>query len=87
MSVDIEDQVENPVRTKTEATTLREFPIEEPKKGLANPKVRRLLLIGGVVALALVVGLFLYYSDRESTDDAQVDGRRHPVVGLVVRAV
>ena len=45
MSVDIEDQVENPVRTKTETVTLREFPVEEPKKGLANPKVRRMLLI------------------------------------------
>jgi membrane fusion protein, multidrug efflux system len=82
MSVDIEEQVESP-RTKTETTTIREFPVEEPKKGLANPKVRRFLMIGGVVALALVVGLFLYYHDRETTDDAQVDGHITPVASKI----
>ena len=82
MSVDIEDQVENPARTKNEPA-LREFPIEEPKKGLANPKVRRFLLIGGVVALALIIGLFVYYSGRETTDDAQVDGHITPVASKI----
>ena len=82
MSVDIEEQVENPVRTKNEPT-LREFPLEEPKKGLASPKVRRFLLIGGVVALALIIGLFVYYSGRESTDDAQVDGHITPVASKI----
>ncbi|MBV8515177.1 MAG: HlyD family secretion protein [Acidobacteria bacterium] len=81
MSVDIEEQVESP-RTKTE-TTLRDFPIEEPKKGLANPKVRRFLVVGGVVGLALIVGLFLYYHGRESTDDAQVDGHITPVASKI----
>ena len=52
MSVEIEEQVENPTRVKTETTTVREFPVEEPKKGLGSPKLRRFLLIGGVVALA-----------------------------------
>jgi membrane fusion protein (multidrug efflux system) len=82
MSVDIEDQVENPARTKNEPA-LREFPIEEPKKGLASPKVRRFLLIGGVVALALIIGLFVYYSGRETTDDAQVDGHITPVASKI----
>ena len=82
MSVDIEEQVENTARTKNEPT-LRDFPIEEPKKGLASPKVRRFLLIGGVVALALIIGLFVYYSGRESTDDAQVDGHITPVASKV----
>jgi membrane fusion protein (multidrug efflux system) len=82
MSVDIEDQVENPARTKNEPV-LREFPIEEPKKGLASPKVRRFLLIGGVVALALIIGLFVYYSGRETTDDAQVDGHITPVASKI----
>jgi membrane fusion protein, multidrug efflux system len=82
MSVDIEEQVESP-RVKVETTTIREFPVEEPKKGLASPKVRRFLMIGGVVALALVVGLFLYYHDRETTDDAQVDGHITPVASKI----
>ena len=82
MSVDIEDQVEDPARTKNEPL-LREFPLEEPKKGLASPKVRRLLMIGGAVVLAVIVGLFLYYHDRESTDDAQVDGHITPVASKI----
>lgn len=82
MSVDIEDQVEDPARTKTEPL-LREFPLEEPKKGLASPKVRRLLMIGGVVVLAVIAGLYLYYHDRESTDDAQVDGHITPVASKI----
>jgi membrane fusion protein, multidrug efflux system len=82
MSVDIEEQVENTARTKNEPA-LRDFPIEEPKKGLASPKVRRFLLIGGVVALALIIGLFVYYSGRESTDDAQVDGHITPVASKI----
>jgi len=82
MSVDIEDQVEKPARTKNEPT-LQEFPLDEPKKGLGSPKVRRLLMIGGVVVLALVVGLFLYYHNRESTDDAQVDGHITPVASKI----
>jgi len=81
MSVDIEEQLESP-RVKTE-TTIREFPIEEPKKGLASPKVRRFLMIGGIAALALVVGLFFYFHDRESTDDAQVDGHITPVASKI----
>ena len=82
MSVDIEEQVESP-RVKTETTTIREFPVEEPKKGLASPKVRRFLMIGGIAALVLVAGLFLYYRDRESTDDAQVDGHITPVASKI----
>src|SRR5262249_11945016 len=46
----------------------------ERPKGLANPKVRRLLIAGGAVLVAAVAGLFFYYHNRESTDDAQVDG-------------
>jgi membrane fusion protein (multidrug efflux system) len=82
MSVDIEDQVENPARAKNEPT-LQELRLDEPKKGLGSPKVRRFLMIGGVVALALIVGLFLYYHNRETTDDAQVDGHITPVASKI----
>jgi membrane fusion protein, multidrug efflux system len=82
MSVDIEDQVESP-RTKTGSTVIEELPIDEPKKGLGSPKLRRFLTIGGVVALALIVGLFVYYHGRESTDDAQVDGHITPVASKI----
>ena len=71
MSVEIEVGLENASRVRT---TTEELKLEPPAKGLANPKTRRLLFGGGLVLLALVVGLFLYFRNRESTDDAQVDG-------------
>jgi len=71
MSVEIEVGLENASRVRT---TTEELKLEPPAKGLANPKTRRLLFGGGLVVLAVIVGLFLYYRNRESTDDAQVDG-------------
>src|SRR5262249_15569796 len=41
------------------------------------------LLVGGVVVLAVLTGLFLYYRNRESTDDAQVDGHITPISAKV----
>src|ERR1700739_1298635 len=72
MSIEIEVGLENAskVRPATE-----ELKLEPPAtKGLANSRTRFLLFGGGLVLLAALIGLFLYYSDRESTDDAQVDG-------------
>jgi membrane fusion protein, multidrug efflux system len=71
MSVEIEVGLENASRVKT---TVEELKLEPPQKGLANPRTKRLLFAGGLVVLAAMVGLFLYYRNRESTDDAQVDG-------------
>ena len=80
MSVEIEVGLENAARVRP---LPEELQIEEPRKGLANPKVRRLLLIGGVVLIAALVGLFLYYHNRESTDDAQVDGHITPIASKI----
>lgn len=80
MSVEIEVGLENAAKVKP-ATT--ELVLEEPPKGLANPKVRRLLLIGGVILLLVVLALFLYYHNRESTDDAQVSGHVTPVASKI----
>jgi len=54
-----------------------------PRKGWANPRVRRLLMIGAVVLIAILVGLFLYYHNRETTDDAQVDGHITPIASKI----
>ena len=80
MSVEIEVGLENAARVKPAP---QELQLEEPPKGLANPKVRRLLLIGGVVLIAALVGLLLYYRNRESTDDAQVDGHITPIASKI----
>jgi membrane fusion protein, multidrug efflux system len=77
MSVEIEVGLENAARIKD--LPHEELSLEEPPKGLKNPKLRRGLLIGTVVLAATLVGLLLYYHNRESTDDAQVDGHITPV--------
>jgi len=72
MSIELEFGLENAAKVKP---TIEELKLGEPKPtGLANPKIQRLLFAGGFVLLALAAGLFLYYRNRESTDDAQVDG-------------
>jgi membrane fusion protein (multidrug efflux system) len=80
MSVEIEVGLENAARVKPLPEELR---LEEPPKGLANPNVRRLAGAGGLVLLGVLVGLFLYYHNRESTDDAQVDGHITPVASKI----
>ena len=80
MSIEIEVGLEKAARAP-KAT--EELPLEEAPKGASNPKVKRLLFAGGAVVLAAVVGLFLYYHNRESTDDAQVDGHITPMASKV----
>ncbi len=80
MSVEIEVGLENAARVKP---LPEELLLEEPPKGLANPNLRRLAVVGGVVLIAVLVGLFLYYHNRESTDDAQVDGHITPVASKI----
>jgi membrane fusion protein (multidrug efflux system) len=81
MSIEIEVGLEN--ATKAPRVT-EELSLEAPApKGLANPRVRSLLFAGGAVVLAAIVGLILYYHNRESTDDAQVDGHITPMASKV----
>ncbi len=80
MSVEIEVGFEN--ATKVPRVT-EELLLEEPPKGLANPRLRRLLIGGGAVVLAAVAGLFIYFHNRETTDDAQVDGHITPMASKV----
>ena len=80
MSVEIEVGFEN--ATKVPRVT-EELLLGEPPKGLANPRLRRLLIGGGAVVLAAVAGLFIYFHNRETTDDAQVDGHITPMASKV----
>ncbi len=53
-----------------------------PEKGpsrWADPKVRLAAFAGGAVLLIATVGLVLYYQNRVSTDDAEVDGHIVPI--------
>ena len=79
MSIEIEVGLENATKVPHEPVAPQ---VQEPK-GLANPKVKRLLLVAGVVVVLAVVGLYVYYHNRESTDDAQVDGHITPISSKV----
>jgi membrane fusion protein (multidrug efflux system) len=81
MSIEIEVGLEN--ATKAPRITEQELALEEAPKGLANPNVRRLLFAGGAVVLAAMVTLFVYFHNRETTDDAQVDGHITPMASKV----
>jgi membrane fusion protein, multidrug efflux system len=81
MSVEIEVGLENAARVK--AAPAQEFLLEEPPKGLKSPKVRGLLVVGALVLLAVLISLLVYYHNRESTDDAQVDGHITPIASKI----
>ena len=81
MSIEIEVGLEN--AAKAPHITEEELGLVETPRGLANPKVRRLLMGGAVLVLATIVGLFVYYHNRETTDDAQVDGHITPMASKV----
>jgi len=81
MSVEIEVGLENAEKVKAPPAEAR-MPDLTPQ-GLVTPKVRRVLMIAGVVLLAGMLGLFLYFHNRETTDDAQVDGHITPIAAKI----
>jgi membrane fusion protein, multidrug efflux system len=80
MSVEIEVGLENAAKVRP---LPEELLLDEPPKGLKNPKVRRLVALGGGALLLALIGLIAYYYNRESTDDAQVDGHITPVASKI----
>jgi membrane fusion protein, multidrug efflux system len=76
MSVEIDVGFENDLDVEA---PLERPKLEAPAKPLVSPRLRRSLVMGAVVLLAVAVGLLLYFHNRESTDDAQVDGHITPV--------
>lgn len=81
MSVEIEVGLENAAKIRVPLSEqLKQGSKPEP---LGNPNIRRGLILGGVLLLATVLGLFFYYHNRESTDDAQIDGHITPVAAKI----
>jgi len=82
MSVELEVGLENEVSAEAPATKppKPEIPAGKP---LASPKLRRILMFAAIGLVVIAVGLFLYFYDRESTDDAQVDGHITPVAAKI----
>jgi membrane fusion protein, multidrug efflux system len=80
MSVEIEVGLENAANAPK---VTAELSLEETPKGVANTRTKRLLLGGGAVLLGSLIGLVFYYHNRETTDDAQVDGHITPMASKV----
>jgi membrane fusion protein, multidrug efflux system len=80
MSVEIEVGLENATKVPR---VPEELSLEDTPKGLADSKVRRMLFGGGAVVVLAIVSLFAYYHNRETTDDAQVDGHITPMASKV----
>jgi membrane fusion protein (multidrug efflux system) len=83
MSIEIEVGLENAAKVKRSAVEPEPpRPVVE-KQPLITSKLRGRLIVGGIVLLGAFLGLFLYFHDRESTDDAQVDGHITPVASKI----
>ncbi len=80
MSVEIEVGLENAAKVPK---VTEELPLEEAPKEGSNQKAKRLLIAGGALVLGVILGLLVYYHNRESTDDAQVDGHITPMASKV----
>jgi membrane fusion protein (multidrug efflux system) len=81
MSVEIEVGLENAAKVRV---PLSEHLKQESKpEPLGNPNIRRGLILAGIVLVAAILGLFFYYHNRESTDDAQIDGHITPVAAKI----
>jgi membrane fusion protein, multidrug efflux system len=81
MSVEIEVGLENAAKVKLPQGETQKLDLEPDKQ--AASEIRTRLIIGGAVLLAVFLGLFLYFHNRESTDDAQVDGHITPIAAKV----
>jgi membrane fusion protein (multidrug efflux system) len=81
MSVEIDVGLENAVNVKVPPA---EPPKPEPRPtSFTSEKVRRVLVFGAIVLVSAAIGLFLYFHNRESTDDAQVDGHITPIASKI----
>jgi membrane fusion protein, multidrug efflux system len=81
MSVEIDVGLENAVSVDLPA--VEESPKPAPSKPLISPELRRRLVIAAFVLVAVGLGLYLYFHNREATDDAQVDGHITPVASKI----
>jgi membrane fusion protein, multidrug efflux system len=81
MSVEIDVGLENAVNVKVPHPETQKLDLGP--QSVVSSKLRTRLIIGGAILLAAVLGLYLYFHNRESTDDAQVDGHITPIAAKI----
>lgn len=76
-------------RRSAAAEKTQEQPEQEPQKAsaFANPRVRRGLLMAAVIVVVGGFLLWLHYRNRETTDDAEVDGHIIPISARISGSV
>jgi membrane fusion protein (multidrug efflux system) len=81
MSVEIDVGLENAANVKLPHGETQKLDLgpESP----VSSKLRMRLILGGVLLLAAALVLYLYFHNRESTDDAQVDGHITPIAAKI----
>jgi len=81
MSVEIDVGLENAANIKVPHMETRKLDLERDTP--VNSKLRLTLIAGGFLLLAALLGLYLYFHNRENTDDAQVDGHITPIAAKI----
>jgi len=81
MSVEIDVGLENAANVKLPHGETQKLDLGPDSR--VSSKLRERLIVGGVILLAALLGLYLYFHNRESTDDAQVDGHITPIAAKI----
>jgi membrane fusion protein (multidrug efflux system) len=81
MSVEIEVGLENAAKIKVPQTETQRLDLGPDRH--VSSKLRNRLILGGAGLVAIALGLYLYFHNRETTDDAQVDGHITPIASKV----
>ncbi len=81
MSVEIDVGLENAANVKVPRPETQKLDLGPDSR--VSSKLRLRLIVGGVALLAALLGLYLYFHNRETTDDAQVDGHITPIAAKI----
>jgi membrane fusion protein (multidrug efflux system) len=81
MTVEIEVGLENAAKVKVPPAEAQRLDLGPEKQVSSKLGIR--LMMGGGALLAIALGLYLYFHNRETTDDAQVDGHITPIAAKV----
>ncbi len=86
-TTELDPQNERDIEKEAAPTPQEEKPEPRKPNALRNPRGRRILLIAGIVVAVIALVFWLHYRNRESTDDAQVNGHIIPIAPRVSGSV